>query len=114
MEWLARPAVLWSLSGLLALTFFVTGAGKVGAVKPSPQNFARWGLSPTIMRAVGAAEILGAIGLLVPRAAPFAAVGLGLLMLGAVRTGVVYKEPLHIALPAVLIVLLALVVHARI
>src|ERR1700722_6256100 len=103
MEWLARPAGLWAPSGLMALTFLAAGAGKVGAVKPSPENFARWGLSPTIMRAVGTAEILGAIGLLIPRAAPFAAVGLGLLMLGAVRTGVVHGEPLHIALPAVLI-----------
>ena len=114
MEWLARPGVLWSLSGLVALTFFAAGAGKVGAVKPSPENFARWGLSPTIMRAVGVAEILGAIGLLIPRAAPFAAVGLCLLMLGALRTGVVHKEPLHIALPAVLVALLALVLYARI
>ena len=114
MEWLARPGVLWSLTGLVALTFFAAGAGKVFAIKPSPENFARWELSPTIMRAVGAAEILGAMGLLIPRAAPFAAVGLCLLMLGAIRTGVAYREPLHVALPAVLIALLALVVYARI
>jgi uncharacterized membrane protein YphA (DoxX/SURF4 family) len=114
MEWLARRDLLLGLSGLMALTFFVAGAGKVGAVKPSPENFTRWGLSPTVMRAVGALEILGAIGLLIPRAAPFAAVGLCLLMLGAIRIGVTYKEPLHIALPAVLIALLALVVYGRI
>jgi putative oxidoreductase len=114
MEWLARPGVLWTLSGLVALTFFVAGAGKVGAVEPSPENFARWGLAPAIMRAVGAAEMLGAIGLLIPRAAPFSAVGLCVLMLGAIRTGVIYKEPIHIAVPAVLIVLLALVGWARI
>ena len=59
-------------------------------------------------------EMAGAIGVLIPRAAPFAAVGLCLLMLGAIRTGVVYEEPLHIALPAVLIALLALVVYVRI
>jgi uncharacterized membrane protein YphA (DoxX/SURF4 family) len=114
MEWLVRPGVLWGLSGLMALTFLAAGAGKVGAVKPSPENFARWGLSLTVMRAVGVAEVLGAIGLLIPRAAPFAAVGLCLLMLGAIRTGVTYKEPLHIALPALLIALLALVAYGRI
>jgi uncharacterized membrane protein YphA (DoxX/SURF4 family) len=111
---MTRPDVLWSLIGLLALTFFAAGAGKVGAVKPSPENFARWGLSPAIMRLVGAAEMLGAIGLLIPRAAPFAAVGLCLLMLGAIRTGVTYREPLHVALPAVLIAVLALVAYSRI
>ena len=114
MEWLARPAVLWGLSGLLALIFVLAGVGKLAAIKPSPENFARWGLSPTIMRVVGSAEILGALGLLIPRVAPFAAIGLGLLMLGAIRTGVLHKEPLHIALPAVLVVLLALVLYVRI
>jgi uncharacterized membrane protein YphA (DoxX/SURF4 family) len=114
MEWLARPAVVWSLSGLLALIFFLAGIGKVAAIKPSPENFARWGLSPAVMRAVGSAEMLGAIGLLIPRVAPFAAVGLALLMLGAIRTGARHKEALHIALPAVLAALLALVVYIRI
>jgi hypothetical protein len=58
--------------------------------------------------------MLGALGLLIPRLAPFAAVALGLLMLGAIRTGVVFKEALHVVLPAILLVLLALVVRARI
>ena len=114
MEWLARPGLLWTLSGLVALTFFAAGVGKVAAVKPSPENFARWGLGPPIMRAVGAAEVLGAIGLLVPRAAPFAAVGLCILMLGAIRTGIIYREPMHIVAPAVLVGLLALILCARI
>ena len=113
MDWLFLPAVLWSLTGLLALTFVVTGGSKVAAVKPSPENFARWGLSPMIMRAVGAAEILGGIGLLIALVAPFAAIGLVLLMLGALRTGVVYREALHVVVPAILIVLLAGVIYAR-
>jgi uncharacterized membrane protein YphA (DoxX/SURF4 family) len=113
MEWFARPIVLWSLTGLVALVFFAAGAGKVGAVKPSPENFARWGLPPSVMRAVGAAEVLGAVGLCIPVVAPFAALCLCLLMLGAIRTGVVYKEPVHVALPAVLIVLLGVVAFAR-
>jgi len=105
---------LSAIMGCLVLTFLLTGASKVGGVKPTPENFARWGLSPAIMRAVGAAEMLGAIGLLIPRAVVFAAVGLCLLMLGAIRTGVVHKEPIHVALPAVLIALLAFVVYVRI
>jgi len=113
MEWLARPAVVWSLSGLLALTFLVTGAGKLGSVKPSPENFARWDSRPPSC-ARGRRGNLGRDRLLIPRVAPFAAIGLCLVMLGAIRTGVVYKEALHIALPAVLLALLALVVYVRI
>src|SRR5207253_2143490 len=94
----SRDIPLWVVSGLVALTFMMTGSGKLLAMPPSPENFARWGLSTTLMYVVGAAEVAGAIGLLIPRVAPFAALGLAATMLGAVRTGVVFSEPMHVAL----------------
>ncbi|HEY1693186.1 MAG TPA: DoxX family protein [Polyangiaceae bacterium] len=105
--------VLWVVSGLLALTFVVTGVSKVASVPPSPENFARWGFSPAFMMGVGAVEIVGAIGLLVPRIAPYAATVLLLTMGGALRTGLVHHESLHIALPIALGALLAYVIYAR-
>ena len=104
---------LWVVSGLLALTFVITGVSKVASVPPSPENFARWGFSPGFMMAVGVVEILGSIGLLVPRVAPFAATVLLLTMGGALRTGLVHHEALHIALPTVLGALLAWVIYGR-
>jgi uncharacterized membrane protein YphA (DoxX/SURF4 family) len=101
------------VSALLALTFVVTGVSKVAAVPPSPDNFARWGFSPGFMVGVGVVEIVGAVGLLVPRTAPFAAIVLLLTMGGALRTGLVHHETLHIALPAILGALLAYVIYAR-
>jgi uncharacterized membrane protein YphA (DoxX/SURF4 family) len=109
----ARNIGLWVLTGLVALLFVVTGGSKVAAVPPSPENFARWGLSLTVMRAVGAAEIAGGLALLVRPLSPLAALGLIALMIGAARTGFVFGEPLHIVLPLALIVALAIIAWGR-
>lgn len=105
--------MLWVLTGLLSLTFLVTGASKLADVPGSVANFTRWGLSLRVMHAIGAAEVAGALGLLVPRLAPLAAAGLAATMCGAIRTGVVFREPMHVALPAALIAMLAAVVYLR-
>jgi uncharacterized membrane protein YphA (DoxX/SURF4 family) len=109
----SKSIASWALSGLLALMFVVTGASKVADVPPSPANFARWGHTPAFMHAVGALELVCAVGLLVPRLAPLAALVLFGLMAGALRTGLVHHEALHIVLPLVLMVLLILVTYLR-
>ena len=101
------------LTALLALTFVLTGGSKLASVAPSPENFARWGFSMTFMYAIGAIEVVGGLALLVPRLSPFAALLLAGTMLGAVRTGVVFHEALHIALPLVLLGLLGVVIYQR-
>ncbi len=108
-----RPMGLWVITGLVALTFVVTGGGKLGDVAPSPANFTRWGYSMAFMHAIGAAELLGGLLLLVPRVAALVAVALIGVMLGALRTGVVHGEVPHIVLPLVLIGLLAVIAWRR-
>ena len=112
-EWKRKAVALHVLVGLLALTFLMTGISKLASVPPSPENFARWGFSPSFRFAIGAIEVLGAVGLLVPRLSTLAAVGLIVTMLGALRTGAVYGEALHVALPLVLIGLLSIAAVAR-
>jgi uncharacterized membrane protein len=101
------------LLGLLTLMFLVTGVSKLAAIAPSPENFTRWGLSLTIMRLIGALEVTGAIGLQIPRLSRAAALGLIALMFGAMRTGILFHEPLHIFLPLALIVLLGVAAARR-
>jgi putative oxidoreductase len=101
------------LAGLLALTFLTTGVSKLASIPPSPENFARWGYSPSFMLAIGAVEVLGGVALLVPRVSAVAAAALLVTMLGALRTGIVHGEPLHVALPLVLVVLLSILAYAR-
>jgi len=98
---------------LLALTFLVTGGSKVLAVPPSPENFERWQLPMAFMYAVGTVEVVAGLALLVRPVAPYAAGVLVLVMLGAIRTGIVYREALHVVLPAVLIAMLAFTIRER-
>jgi uncharacterized membrane protein YphA (DoxX/SURF4 family) len=107
------PRWLVVLTALVALTFAVTGSSKLANVAPSPENFARWGYSMTFMHLIGGVEIAGALGLLLPRLSPFAALGLIATMIGAARTGIVNSEPFHVVVPIVLIALLAMIVYGR-
>jgi uncharacterized membrane protein YphA (DoxX/SURF4 family) len=107
------PLWLKVLTAVLALTFAITGIGKLASISPSPENFTRWGFSMSFMYMIGAVEIGGGLALLVPRLSVFAALGLIVTMFGAARTGIVFGEAPHIVFPLVLIVLLAIVVVAR-
>ncbi len=85
---------LWIIAGLLAALFLVAGASKlfIPQEKLAKAPGAGWVLdfSAGFVKALGAVEILGAIGLILPALldiapilVPLAAVGLALIMVGA-------------------------------
>jgi uncharacterized membrane protein len=113
---------LWIIQGLLAVAFL--GAGTMKAVKPMEQLLARmpWteDVSPATVRLIGVAELIGAIGLIVPSATdlavwltPLAATGLATIMALAARTHARRKEPQAIVVNAVLFALAAVVAWGR-
>ena len=76
--------------------------------------------SPTSIRLIGLAEVLGAIGLILPAAVhiapilvPLAAVGLALVMVGAVVVHARRKEAVNVAVNLVLIALAVFVAWGR-
>lgn len=87
-------AILWIINILLALPFGIAGLSKL--TRPMNALIAMgmaWvsDTSERMVRAIGAVEVLGSIGLVVPRATgiapeltPLAAIGLGIVMLAAV------------------------------
>ncbi len=79
---------LWVVQGLLALVFVLTGAMKL--VMPLKVLTAELPLPGVCVRLIGGAEVLGAIGLILPAAlrirpglTPLAAAGLVIIMAGA-------------------------------
>lgn len=60
---------------------------------------------------VGALELLGAIGLLVPRTTVYAALGLVAVMLGAAITHITHGEVMMLPLPIIPMLLLAVIVY---
>jgi uncharacterized membrane protein YphA (DoxX/SURF4 family) len=111
---------LWIAQVLLAAIFLVTGTTKL--TQPRLKMAAgpmRWAADVTDrqFRTIGLLEVLGAIGLILPAAlgiAPLltslAAVGLVLVMVGAIYTHVRYDESERLAVPIVVLALALFVV----
>lgn len=87
---------LWIVTGVVATVYLFSGAGKLVLSKERIAGFAastRWveDFSPGAIKAIGALEVLGAAGLVLPAVlgiapvlVPLAAIGLATLMAGAV------------------------------
>ncbi len=99
--------LLWVLRILLAVAFL--GAGATKLVQPREKLRERMGWvddwSDGMVKAIGAAEVVGAIALLIPTLTPFAASGLVVIMIGAVVTHVRRKETGMVFPPLVLLFL---------
>jgi uncharacterized membrane protein YphA (DoxX/SURF4 family) len=74
------------LTGLLALVFFASGVVKLIPLEVAVQGFARWGYPDWFRIAVGLAEVVGAVLLLVPSVQWIGAAGLSVMMVGATIT----------------------------
>ena len=108
----APTIALWALQAVLALMFTMAGLAKVGGDAAMVEMFANIGIGQWFRYVVGALEVAGAVGVLVPRVSGLAALGLVCLMVGAVLTNlfVLGASPL---LPIGLLVMGALVAWAR-
>ena len=108
----APTIALWALQALLALMFTMAGLAKVGGDAAMVEMFANIGIGQWFRYVVGALEIAGAVGVLVPRLSGLAALGLACLMAGATLTNlfVLGASPL---LPVVLLLVSVLVVRGR-
>lgn len=109
----ADSVVVWILSVLLAAVFATTGISKLIGVEPlTLQAAAMHGFPPWIRNVVGVVEVAGAIGLLIPAVASFAAAMLALLMIPATITQWISAQP-GVFVPIVLLALLLLVAWRR-
>jgi hypothetical protein len=123
IEGLTMNIALWIVSSVLALAFGFAGASKLSQ---SRDALAKRGmayveeLTDRQVKLIGTAEVLGAVGLIVPVGTgiapvltPLAAVGLALLMVGAMLTHRRRNEPQAMGANAVLFALAAFVAVGR-
>ncbi|HEX2176572.1 MAG TPA: DoxX family protein [Nocardioidaceae bacterium] len=106
---------LWVIQVLLAVFFLVAAAGpKLFGQSVAVEMFDQIGLGQWFRFFVGTLELAGAIGLLVPRLAGLAALGLIGVMVGAVFTQLfVLDDPLLAITPVLLGVVLGLIAWGR-
>ncbi|MGR6963164.1 DoxX family protein [Geodermatophilus sp. URMC 61] len=115
--------VLWIVAGLLAVAFLAAGLMKLAQPKKKLADSGMgWteDFSDGAVKGIGALEVLGAVGLILPAAlgivpvlVPIAATGLALLMLGAAVTHARRKESPNIVVNIVLLALAAFVAWGR-
>ena len=115
--------VLWIIQILLALVFLMAGLMKVTRPREVLAENMAWveDFSQSQLRMIGALEILGALGLILPavtgvlpRLAALAAVGLSLTMIGAIVVHIRRREYPNIIGNIVLLALVVFLAYGRI
>lgn len=115
---------VWIVSGLLAALFVMAGTMKLAKSKEQLLADPKMGwaesFSPGLIKFIGATEVAGGLGLILPGAfdiatwlVPTAAVGLAVIMAGAVLTHARRSEWSSVAFNAVLLALAAFVAVER-
>lgn len=111
-------SALWTVQGLLALLFLLSGGMKL--LRPLESLAEQMSLPGPFVRFLGAAEVLGAIGLVLPALlgvwtglTPSAAVGLVIVMIGAAAMTLARGGLAQALLPLVTGLLLVFVVWGR-
>ncbi len=113
---------LWIVQALLAIAFAMAGLGKLTQPKEklAPRQPYVEDYSAGAIKAIGLAEVLAAIGLIVPRLTgmlpwltPLAGAGLVLLMLGAMATHLRRREYPNVVPNLVLLALAGFVAYGR-
>ena len=115
--------ILWIIAGVLAVAFLVAGLLKLTQPR---KKLAASGLawvedfSDRAVKGIGALEVLGALGLVLPAVldiapilVPLAATGLAAIMVGAMITHARRREPPAIVINVVLFALAAVVAWGR-
>jgi uncharacterized membrane protein YphA (DoxX/SURF4 family) len=103
----------WIIQVAAAILFIMMGGQKLIGMEEAVANFAKWGYPGFMVYLIGFFELLGAIGLLIPRFAGLAAVGLIMILMGAAFTHLSHGEYDMAPVPIVLIILLAVVAYVR-
>jgi uncharacterized membrane protein YphA (DoxX/SURF4 family) len=113
---------LWIIAVVLAAVFLLAGLMKMAMPKEKLLSTMVWAKTwpEPRLKALGAVEVLGAAGLILPRAlgiapvlTPVAAVGCAIVMFGATIVHTRMKDYAGLAMPGVLLILAIVVAAGR-
>ncbi len=111
--------VLWILQGLTAAAYLGAGVLKLSRPAGELAKTMNWvnRVPRPLVKVIGAAELVGAAGLVLPWATgiatvltPIAAVALAATMVGAVATHVRIRDPFMVSVPSVVLLVLDVVI----
>ncbi|MCV7091264.1 DoxX family protein [Mycobacterium interjectum] len=106
--------LLWTLQASLAAVFTASGLAKISQPKDRLIASGQTGVAPfplPVIRVTALCELLGAVGILLPRLVgvagfltPLAAAGFAIVMVGAIGSHAYLREPRNVALTALIFV----------
>ena len=109
----AAKILLWAVTLFLALVCLRSGVTKLPADGFWVRDFRRWGYPGWFRVAVGAAELIACVLLLVPRLASYGAALFAAVMLGAIYTHAAHGETVRLPFNFLLFALSVVVIYAR-
>lgn len=101
-----------AILGLTALAFLAGGVGKLMGVEMMHQSFATLGLPVAFGYFIGVCEVSGAIGLFIKKLSSLVALGLAVIMVGAMHYHITY-DPQGFVPAAVLFVFSMIIFFVR-
>ncbi len=114
---------LWICQFLLAAVFLLSGAAKISMSRQRLLATGQTGIAPfplPVVRLTAACELLAAVGLIAPRASgvlpvltPAAAIGLGVIMIGAMISHATLREPRSVAVNVLILAVCCFVAVGR-
>ena len=107
-----RIITIWVLSVLAALAFLGAGGSKLAGAAPMVAVFDKVGIGQWFRYLTGFLEVIGAIGLFIPRVAFFASVLLAVIMVGAIVAHLTVLGGSPVA-PIVLLILTGSIAYLR-
>ena len=87
-----KVIITWFFQILMGLEFILAGQAKFTRPDAWIKQFSNWGYPDHFYLLIGALELIGAIFIFIPKFASRAALGLGIIMLGATVTHAVHGE----------------------
>jgi len=108
-----KNVISWAVQIVLAAFYLLAASGKLMSRPQWIEMFRNWGFPDKFYLVIGVLELVGAIGLLIPRMVRYAAAGLTLIMIGAALTNLIHGDGLQVLRPLIFMVFLALVVYLR-
>lgn len=109
----SKKIALWVVTCLLTALFLFAGGSKLVEREKTAEMFVQVGYAAWFATFIGVCEVLGAIGLLIPRLAGLAATGLSIIMVGAFVTLATHHQLANALGPLIILALLLFVGYTR-
>lgn len=104
--------LIWVGMALVTMIMLLGGASKLMGVPEALESFSRLGLPTWFATFIGIAEISGAIGIWIKRTSLWAALGISIIMIGALYYHISFP-PLAVGIPALFVLLMCGFIASR-